>query len=227
MWLGPMRWRPHNKSYYHGSFRQIMDSGGGQIRDRGAHVFSLIRWCLNIDELQPVSVEAAGTPPRSGIFDCPVQMRAVYTFRDPDLEVVWEQPGERYTNYPEKNKDFGLVFWGEKDNLVVDRDGTRYEAAPKARRFEAPPGGVDPQHIERFDDYNMNHKQDWFEAIRTGRKPIMDIRAGHNAALMCILANLSYLLGRKLNWDGRRQRFTGDEYANRMLATPQRYPYAL
>jgi hypothetical protein len=73
----------------------------------------------------------------------------------------------------------------------------------------------------------MNHFEDWIQAIKTGRKPIMDIEAGHNAATMCIIGNLSYLLGRKLAWDGKRQRFTGDDHANRLLGTPQRHPYHL
>jgi len=73
----------------------------------------------------------------------------------------------------------------------------------------------------------MNHKVDWFEAIRTGRKPIMDIEAGHRASTLCILGNLSYRLGRKLRWDGRTERVVGDEEANRLLSRPHRYPYCL
>ena len=227
MWLGPMRWRPHNKAYYHGKFRQIMDSGGGMIRDRGAHVFSLIRWCLNADSQAPVTVEAKGTPPTRGIYDCPVEMEVVYTFRNPDWQVTWAQPGDRYTNYPDKNNDFGLVFRGDKDNLIVDRDGTRYEAAPKAKSFKVHSGGVEVYRADKYEDYNMNHKLDWFGAIKTGAKPCMDVEAGHGAATMCILGNLSYLLGRKLQWDAKTQRVIGDEHANRLLAKPQRHPYHL
>jgi hypothetical protein len=151
----------------------------------------------------------------------------VYTFRNPDWQVIWAQPGERHTNYPDKNKDFGLVFWGDSDRLIVDRDGTRYEAAEKARNFKVPAGGVEVYRMDKHKNYNMNHKEDWFGAIKTGRKPCMDIEAGHGAATMCILGNLSYLLGRKLRWDGKKQRVIGDEQANRLLSRPQRHPYHL
>ncbi len=40
LWLGPMRWRPYNRCYCPGNFRWFLESGGGQIRDRGAHVMS-------------------------------------------------------------------------------------------------------------------------------------------------------------------------------------------
>lgn len=227
MWLGPLPWRPYNKAYCHSVFRWIMESGGGQIRDRGAHVFSLIRWCVDADHQSPVSVEAKGTATTKGRWDCPPEMEVVYTFKNPDWQVVWAQPGERHTNYPEKNKDFGLVFWGDNDKLMVDRDGTRYEAAEKARNFKVPAGGVEVYRMDKHKDYNMNHKEDWFGAIKTGRKPCMDVEAGHGAATMCILGNLSYLLGRKLHWDGKKQQVIGDEQANRMLSKPQRHPYHL
>jgi hypothetical protein len=38
---------------------------------------------------------------------------------------------------------------------------------------------------------------------------------------------LSYLLGRKLAWEGRRERVLGDGHANRLLSRPQRHPYHL
>ena len=43
--LGPVArpdaWRPYNRCYCPGSFRWFLESGGGQIRDRGAHVMSV------------------------------------------------------------------------------------------------------------------------------------------------------------------------------------------
>jgi len=227
MWLGPLRWRAHNTTYYPGKFRFIMESGGGVIRDRGAHVLSIIRWCMDADDQHPVSVQATGTPPKHGLFDCPVDMEVIYTFKDPDWQVIWAQPGHRESNYPARNRDFGMVFHGEKDKLILDRDGTRYAAPQKAREFKVPPGGAHVARVDKHADYNMNHVEDWYQAIKTGRKPIMHIEAGHNAATMCIIGNLSYVLGRKLHWDGQNQRFIDDEKANRLLGRPQRYPYHL
>ena len=222
LWLGPMRWRPHNTAYYHGSFRWVMESGGGVIRDRGAHVFSVIRWCLDADEQHPVTIEATGEPPTRGIYDCPPRMEVIYTFKDPDWRIVWSQPGE-----VNGNKDFGFVVYGEKDSLVVNRDGTRIPAEKKARDFKVPAGGRTVYRMARHGDYNMNHKEDFLEAIRTGKRPCMDIEAGHRAGSLCILGNLAWLLGRKLHWDGRKQQFLGDDHANRLLNQPQRHPYHL
>jgi hypothetical protein len=55
----------------------------------------------------------------------------------------------------------------------------------------------------------------------------MNIDVAVGVADLCNLGNLSYLLGRKLNWDGTNRRIADDEVANRMLGRPQRYPYCL
>ena len=222
LWLGPLRWRPYERGYLPGTFRWLMESGGGVIRDRGAHVMSIVLWCLDADRQTPVLVEATGTPPNRGLWDCPPVMKVVYTFKDPDWQLIWEQPGD-----VRGSGGFGMVFHGERDTLVVCRDGTRIPAEKKAREFKVPAGGVEVYRMARHADYNMNHKEDWFQAIRTGRKPCMDIETGHRVATMNNLGNLSYLLGRKLPWDARREEVPGDEHANRMLSRPQRHPYHL
>ena len=81
--------------------------------------------------------------------------------------------------------------------------------------------------MDKYADYNMNHKEDFFQAIKSGKRPCMDIEIGHRVATLCNLGNLSYLLGRKLRWDGRKQEVVGDDQANRLLARPQRHPYHL
>ncbi len=222
LWLGPLPWRPYNKGYCPGTFRWLLESGGGVIRDRGAHVFSVIRWCLEADQQHPVTIEATGTPPPKGLWDCPPLMKVVYTFKDPDWKLIWEQPGDK-----RGREDFGIVFHGDKDFLIVSRDGTQVDPMKKAHEYVVPPGGVHVPEITKYADYNMNHKQDWFEAIRTGRPPIMDIESAHRAGTLCILGNLSYRLGRTLQWDGANERVIGDEQANRLLSRPHRYPYCI
>ncbi|HOC01694.1 MAG TPA: gfo/Idh/MocA family oxidoreductase, partial [Verrucomicrobiota bacterium] len=88
--------------------------------------------------------------------------------------------------------------------------------------FQKPAGGVDVPKSPRFD-----HHEDWFEGIKTGRKTIMNIEGGVATAFLCVLGNLSLIVGRKLAWDPMRQEIVGDEAARRLMSRPQRYPYAL
>jgi predicted dehydrogenase len=223
LWLGPLCWRDYNPAYHPANFRWFLDSGGGQIRDRGAHQFSTILWCMDADGPQSLVVNASGTPPDKGLYDCPVTMEAVFQFKDPAWTLVWAQPGDKRGKL-----QFGNVFWGEDDKyLILEWEGAYKPAEPEAMRFEVPAGGYEPYRTNEYpQDFNMNHMADWFKAIREpDYLPAVDIEIGHRTATLCNLANLSYVLGRPLEWDGYNECVVGDEHANRLLDRPQRHPY--
>ncbi len=225
LWLGPLRWRPYNRAYHPANFRWFLESGGGQIRDRGAHQFSTILWCMNADGPRSFTVEATGLPPDKGLYDCPVTMNVVFQFKDPAWTLTWGQPGEKLGKL-----EFGNVFWGENnERLILEWEGAYKPAEPEAVNFQIPPGGYEPYRINEYpDDFNMNHMADWFQAIKDADYlPAVDIEIGHRTATLCNLANLSYMLGRKLEWDAISETIVGDSYANRLLDRPQRHPYHL
>jgi predicted dehydrogenase len=214
LWLGPARWVPYNPDRCHGVFRWFLDFGGGQIRDRGAHVMSVALWCMGSDGVGPVSVEATGTAPKEGIWDCPVDMEVKYEFKDPDWVMYWRQPGEPHGH------GYGAKYWGDKDTLVIRGGDGGTWSEDKAMAYEPPSDGYHPYK-------SPGHEEDFLRCVRTRQKPIMTIEAGHAVATLCILGNISYILGRKLQWDALNERVVGDEEANRMLARPNRSPWQI
>jgi hypothetical protein len=103
------------------------------------------------------------------------------------------------------------VLWGGDGGTWAER---------KARQWKPGPGFTDVYQ-------SPGHMQDWFQGMKTGRDTIMNVEAGVGVANLCVLGNLSYLLGRKLQWDQQRQEIIGDEEATRLLTRPQRHPYHL
>jgi len=51
------------------------------------------------------------------------------------------------------------------------------------------------------EDSTRAHLRNWVEAIRTGTKPIEDVRFGHHAALVGHMCNLSYKAGKPVRWN--------------------------
>ena len=98
-------------------------------------------------------------------------------------------------------------------------DGGTY-TEEKAKNFTPPPGGIIPYK-------SPGHEQDWIDCIRSRKQPIMHIESGVRVATLCVLGNISYRLGRKLNWDPIAERVIGDEEANRLLANPTRAPWSI
>ena len=238
LWLGPLRWRPYNRRYHHGVFRWLLESGGGQIRDRGAHVMSCAKYWMNADDQGPVTVEATGTSPTRGLWDSAVTMKVTYTF--PDFVMTWTQmpndevaarfPAEKRTEEdlaqegvtPIKRAGYGAVYHGDAGTCMHwGGDGGTW-AERKVRNWKPPAGAVDVYK-------SPGHMQDWFLGIRGEReKCIMDIQYGAGVANLCVLGNLSFILGRKLKWDESKWEIVGDDdEAQRMMSRPQRHPYHL
>jgi len=231
LWLGPLRWRPYNQRYCPGVFRWLLESGGGQIRDRGAHVMSCAMWWMGADGTGPVTVEATGTSPKQGLWDSAVLMEVTYEFKNPDWTLTWTQmPREKLPKAEERTGNepggkisrpgYGAIYRGDKGEFIHwGGDGGTW-AEKKAREWELPPGGKDVYK-------SPGHKEDWFNGIKTGKKTIMNIEAATGVANLCILGNLSFILGRKLEWDQTKQEIVNDPQAQRMMYRPQRHPYHL
>jgi len=212
-WLGPCPWVPYNRMRCHFNFRWFMEYGAGNIRDRGAHVFSNIMWTMHCDNTGPVSVEATGEPPHDGMYDCPVAMDVKYEFKNPDWILTWSQPGRK-----EMGAAFGCKYWGNKDTLIVTGGDGGCGTERKAKEYKVPPGGV-----TLFK--SPGHTQNFFDCVKSRKRPLMHIEAGHRTATLCVIGNISYLLGRKLHWDPVKERFVGDDEANRLLSRNSRAPY--
>lgn len=65
------------------------------------------------------------------------------------------------------------------------------------------------------------------DCIKEGKPPPLDFEAGHQAAVCCHLANIAYLGGCQLAWNGQTETIAGDEQASAWLSRPRRRGYEL
>ncbi len=220
MWLGPAQMRPYNPDYCHRLFRWMLDLGGGQIRDRGAHVFNLISWFMGLDRSGPAHIEASGNVPDSGLWNCPTEFTVTYKFDKPDLTVTWTQPGVREADF-----EFGAVYHGTKGKTIVRGGDGRVFLDEQVSRF-ADENGM--QHkVEKGNVAGVIHMENWFDCIRSRKTPSMNMESGHRVASMCILANMAYKLERPIRWDAKRERCIDDPSANYLLGHPGRGIYRI
>ncbi len=73
----------------------------------------------------------------------------------------------------------------------------------------------------------MGHRQDWIDAIITGRDTICNAEIGHRTASICHLSSIALRLNRTVNWDPKKEQVIGDDQAASMLDRPRRAPYFL
>jgi hypothetical protein len=186
-------------------------------------------WWMGADGTGPATIQATGEAPKRGLWDSAVNIQVTYTFKDPDWVLTWNQPGkpvppeERTGGEPGgkiSRPGYGALYTGEKGTFHHwGGDGGTW-AERKARDWQPPAGAKDVYR-------SPGHMEDWFEGIKTGKKTIMNVEASVGVALLTVLGNLSFVLGRTLHWNHAKMEIVGDEQARRLMGRPQRYPYAL
>jgi len=221
-WCGQTEPRPYHADLYEPrgmpGWISFVPYSGGEMTGNGSHGLDQVQWALGTDDTGPEEIwPERNEPLKAPIYSAPEDRtrgdracsRNRVSFRYANVVIV------KLDNGPVA----GAVFLGEKGKVVVDND--RFTCEP-AELAEAPlPGGC--PRLEQSD----NHFQNWFDCIKSRRRPIADVEIGHRSAVICHLSNIARLLGRKLRWDPEKEIFPGDDEANKYLERPQRKPYQL
>jgi len=215
MWLGPCPYVPYNPMRAPWNFRWFMEYAGGYMTDWGAHMISEISWAMGTDETGPATVEGTGVQNPNSMWDVPEEMNLTYTFKNPDFEMTWEQPGDGGKGGP----PFGMQYIGTKATI------TEFFGRYKVERGtpDLSPTRTDELHLYESND----HFRNWLDCIATRKLPIVDVEIGHRMTCWCHLGNIAYVTGHKLHWDPVAERILGDPEANRLLHKAYREPWQL
>jgi len=201
-WLGPAPLVPYNSKRCHYKFRWWYDYSGGKMTDWGAHHHDIVQWALDTELSGPTEIEATGVWPASNFLETAV-----------DFDVHYTYPSGITMHTTSEGRN-GITFYGEKGELFVCRGAI--SANPKEILEDKV--GTMPIQLQ----VSTSHHRNFVECIRTRKMALSDVELSHRSATVCHLGNVSMLLGRKLQWDPDRERFEGDDAANRMLSRPQR-----
>lgn len=111
----------------------------------------------------------------------------------------------------------GNIFYGSKGYLAIDG----YDSYMSWL-------GEDQQPGPRANGTG-NHFANFIDAVVSRRKQDLTapIEEGHKSTMLVNLANVSYRLGRTINFDGATQKITGDDEAARMLHGTFRAPFTV
>lgn len=212
MWLGPAPFEPYSPQRHYGFMGSHDYCRGGQLTNWGVHLMDIVHWGIQQD--QPLSVQALGGSYRGGaLAEDYENVEALFEY--PRCTVTWEQ---RHSN-SYMGHGYGIKFQGTAGQLIVDRETIevmpeslgipRYVGEPE-RSWAHPP-----------------HHNDFFESIRTRRRPAAEIEQGHRSTVPVLLAGIALKTGRKINWNPESETIIRDEAANRYLARCYRAPWHL
>jgi len=70
-----------------------------------------------------------------------------------------------------------------------------------------------------------NHHQNLINAIKGNYESLVPAETAHRSCTACLLSWIGMKLGRKLEWDWKKEQFVNDAEANAMLEREERAPY--
>ncbi|MEQ8849271.1 Gfo/Idh/MocA family oxidoreductase [Botrimarina sp.] len=204
-WLGHTPKAAYNEKRCHFWWRFHSNYGGGEITDRGAHVIDLAHMILGLDDSGPIRVSASGSPPKGDFFDAFITFDFEMEYPG-GLRMVGGNTGPR-----------GLKLKGTDGELFIAVHGCELTATPQSI--------LDGVELPQVDAYDV-HRNDFFQAVRTGGRPVAHAEAGHRTATACHLNNVAMRVGRAFDWDPSTER-SGDPEVNDRLMPTMREPWTL
>jgi predicted dehydrogenase len=209
MWLGPARWSPYTRERTHFWWRYILEYGGGEMTDRGAHILDLAQFINDADNTGPVEISGKGKSVGNGLYDCFIEYEFDCTYAN-GVHLIGGSKGER-----------GLRLVGDEGWIFIYIHGGRLTAEPASILRDKI--GSHEIHTRR----SPGHHRDFLNSIKSRQKTIACEEIGHRTATLCHLLNISYLTGRTLQWDPVAEKITNDDGANRLLKKPMRAPWKI
>jgi len=215
LWLGPAPKRRFNPNRFHWNWRWHWDYAGGQQSDWGIHLIDIIQYFMGVDA--PVSVSSSGAKRiLKQNTDTPDTQETIFNYPDFDLVYEHRQANAR----PIENRKHGMAFYGEKGTLVITRGEWQFYPEWEGLAEEKMKGGPDNEMF-------VVHGQHFLRCVRREEKPNADIETGQLSTTTTQLANISMLVGRKINWDAKNEIIINDSEANKYLQREYRKPWVL
>src|SRR5205085_9618589 len=84
---------------------------------------------------------------------------------------------------------------------------------------------IQPKTVTGAGDSTIAHARNFLDCIKSRGKCNADILTGHLSTSATLLGNIAHKTKSYLLWDGKAERFTNNEPANRLLFYKYRAPY--
>jgi predicted dehydrogenase len=218
LWTGPAQQEPFSRRLVHYNWHWTWNYGNGDVGNQGIHETDMCLWGLGLERL-PKKITAMGG---KYLFDDDKQTPEVLTtlFQYPAEKKLIQFEVRPWCTNREDGVDVGNIFYGSEGYLVINGYSS-YQIYLGQKREQGPGRKTgDP-----LDDHFAN----WLKAVRS-RKPEEQngpVETAHRASALAHLGNISFRVGRVLEFDADREKFVGDTEANAMLTRNYREPYVV
>jgi predicted dehydrogenase len=215
LWLGPGPERPFSKRLVHYNWHWHWDYGNGDVGNQGIHETDMCMWGLGGETL-PSRITGMGG---KFLFDDDKETPEILTtlYHYPEQKKLIQFEVRHWMTNLEDGAGVGNIFFGSEGYMVVKGYDT-YEVYLGQKREKGPArkaGG--------------DHYANWIKAIRSRKTSDQNgpVETAHLSSALAHLGNISYRLGRQLEFDAAKERIIGDKEADAMLTRKYRKPFVV
>lgn len=206
LWQGPAPEKEYHDNYVHYNWHWFWHWGTGELGNNGIHALDVCRWGLGVDYPQVITCGGGKFH-----FDDDQQTpdTQLATFNFGDKAITWEHRTWNKRGF--EGEAFGIVFYGEKGNLVITKNLTFYDMNGK-ELSQVKSKGSDSDHYANF-----------LECIRDrSKKPNAEIEEGFKSTLLCHLGNIAYRTGHTVHFHPDDKKIVNDPEAAALWAREYR-----
>jgi predicted dehydrogenase len=197
LWQGPAPERPYLSNVVHYNWHWRWHWGGGELANNGIHALDIARWGLGVDCPKRVTC-GGGRYHYQDDQETPDTTLATFDFGD--KVAIWD--GSSCHQRSAEGLNF-VTFYGDKGELAMS-GGASYKIFDLAGKEVSKGNSAGSDRV---------HFQNFFDCIRSSKRPNSDIEEGQKSTLLCHLGNIAYRLGRTLTIDPKTREIVGDKEA--------------
>ena len=220
LWLGPAPSRPFNENHFHYHWHWFWEYGTTDLGNTGVHSLDAVRWLLGKQEHPRTAYCSGGLYEAGARTDQATPNTQYATYRYADGTELHCDLRNWFSGPPEAQ---GMFIFGSQG---LD-EGRRRQGAGLLRAEER--AGPHADGRRQRDDEGQAHFANFIDCVRSRKTDELKapLEDGHLSTTLCHLGNISYRLGRSVTFDGARERFEGDDEADKLLSRTYRAPYLL
>ena len=231
MWLGPRAYRPYQYNIAPYRFRWWEDYAN-QISNNGIHYLDLIRWL--IDEEAPTSVSAHGG--KFVIDDdrtIPDTMHVTYEFASGVIVTINILEASSGSFLPSGFLEFrgtkGTLYTGENDYTITPTKAGQFQTWDKLMDSEK--YSIEEDDTLLIDGSYKNSAfsliRNFLDCVKSREEPWATLEIGHRSTTLAHLGTIAMQTKKRLEGDGKKERFTNSNEANKLLSYKYRKPWKL
>jgi len=176
------------------------------LTDWGGHLLDIAQWGNDTEATGPVELEGKGIfPPREQLYNTATEYDINYKYANGvELHVISKGPRVRFE----------------------ESDGWIASAPLRAHPKSILDSKIGPEETHLYTCPGGEHRN-FLDCVKSRKECYYPAENGHRAITIAHIGNIAMMLGRKLKWNPKKERFVNDPQADKMLSRPMRAPWKL